>query len=167
MNVIEINVLIDAGLEGCIDAVWLHSVAERVLVAQGVSSNAELGLVIASQERVRQLNRNYLGKDRPTDVLAFSMLPEPSTRGGDLPPFVSPPDGRLHFGEVIISYPQAVIQAEEHRHSAKRELAILIIHGILHLLGYEHDKPALKRKMTAREADILSYIEKDTNLSLS
>ncbi|GAF97205.1 unnamed protein product, partial [marine sediment metagenome] len=65
MNVIEINVLIDAGFEGCIDAVWLHSIAERVLVAQGVSSNTELGLVIASQERVRQLNRNYLGKDRP------------------------------------------------------------------------------------------------------
>ena len=167
MNIMEINVLIDEGFEGCIDTVWLHRVAERVLVAQGVSSNAELGLVIASQERVRQLNRDYLGKDRPTDVLAFAMLPEPSARGGDLPPFVSPPDGVLHFGEVIISYPQAVIQAEEHRHSVKRELAILIIHGILHLLGYEHDKPALKRKMTAREADILSYIEKDTNLSLS
>jgi len=162
----EINVLIDEGFEGCIDTVWLHRVAERVLVAQGVSSNAELGLVIASQERVRQLNRDYLGKDRPTDVLAFAMLPEPSAQEM-LPPFVIPPDGVLHFGEVIISYPQAVIQAEEHRHSAKRELAILIIHGILHLLGYEHDKPALKRKMTAREADILSYIEKDTNLSLS
>jgi len=60
---------------------------------------------------------------------------------------------------VIISYPQAVMQAEEHQHSVKREIAILIIHGVLHLLGYEHDKPGLKRLMSAREKEILSRIE--------
>jgi len=166
----EINVLIDEELEKPIDAVWLQGIAEQALIFQGVSSNAELGLVIASQEKVRQLNRDYLGKDRPTDVIAFSMLPEPSpqeTPETDPLPFVVPPDGVLHLGEVIISYPQAVIQAEEHQHSVKREIAILIIHGILHLLGYEHDKPALRRQMTAREADILSYIEKETALPLS
>ena len=151
----EINVLIEEGLEGCLEVSWLRSLAEQVLVAQGVNSSAELGLVIASQERVRQLNRSYLGKDEPTDVLAFSMLP----RGGDLPPFVQPPDGALHLGEVIISYPQALIQAEEHRHSVEREVAILIIHGVLHLLGYEDDKPELKRLMSAREKEILSHIE--------
>ncbi|MFC1932169.1 rRNA maturation RNase YbeY [Chloroflexota bacterium] len=153
----EINVLIDEGLEGCLEASWLESVAEKVLVAQGVDSRAELGLVIVSQEKVRQLNLSYLGKDEPTDVLAFSMLPEQS--GGDLTPFVAPPDGVQHLGEVIISYPQAVIQAEEHQHSVKREVAILIIHGVLHLLGYEHDKPELEREMRAREAENLSHIE--------
>jgi len=165
----EINVLIDEGFEGYIDVAWLQGIAEQALVFQGVSSNAELGLVIAGQERVQKLNRDYLGKDRPTDVIAFSMLPEQSAQGmpgTDFPLFVIPPDGVLHFGEVIISYPQAVIQAEEHQHSVKREIAILIIHGILHLLGYEHDKPALRRQMTAREADILSYIEKDAAISL-
>jgi len=151
----EINVLIEPGLEGYPELSWLRSVAERVLVAQEVSSSAELGLVIASQERVQELNRSYLGRDEPTDVLAFSMLPA----GGDLPPFVLPPDGVLHLGEVIIAYPQAVIQAEEHRHSVKREVAILIIHGVLHLLGYRDDKPELKRLMSAREKEILSYIE--------
>jgi len=79
--------------------------------------------------------------------------------GADFPPFVQPPDGVLHLGEVIISYPQAVAQAEEHQHSVKREIAILIIHGVLHLLGYEHDKPELKRQMMTREAEILSCIE--------
>ena len=69
------------------------------------------------------------------------------------------PDGILHLGEVIISYPQAVTQAEEHQHSVKREIAVLIIHGILHLLGYEHDKPELRQQMIAREKEILSYIE--------
>ncbi len=153
----EINILIDEGLEGCPEVSWLESVVEKVLVAQSADSRVELGLVIVGQERMRQLNLNYLGKDEPTDVLAFSMLPEQP--GGDLAPFVAPPDGIMHLGEVIISHPQAVIQAEEHQHSVKREIAILIIHGVLHLLGYEHDKPELEREMRAREAEILSHIE--------
>jgi len=152
----EINVLIDEGFEGCPNASWLQSVAERVLTAQNAGSEVELGLVITSQEKVRQLNLSYLGRDKPTDVLAFSAVEEIEA---DLPPFVTPPDGVLHLGEVIISYPQAVMQAEEHQHSVKREIAILIIHGILHLLGYEHDKPGLKRLMSAREQEILSLIE--------
>ena len=154
----EINVLIDEGLEGCPEVSWLQSVAEQVLVAQDTGSMVELGLVIASQERVQQLNLSYLGKDEPTDVLAFSAVEE---IGEGFPPFVMPPDGVLHLGEVIISHPQSVTQAEEHRHSVKREIAILIIHGVLHLLGYEHDKPELKRLMSAREKENLSYIEKD------
>jgi len=158
----EINVLIDEGLEECLEVSWLQRVAEQVLAAQGTGSDAELGLVIASQERVQQLNLSYLGRDEPTDVLAFSAIEE---IGVEFPPFVTPPDGVLHLGEVIISYPQAVIQAEEHRHSIKKEIAILIIHGVLHLLGYEHDKPALggkpelKQQMSSREEEILSSIE--------
>ncbi|MBA7576695.1 Endoribonuclease YbeY [subsurface metagenome] len=152
----EINVLIDEGLEGYLEVSWLQSVAEQVLVAQDADSKVELGLVIANQERVQQLNRSYLGKDEPTDVLAFSAREEIDA---ELPPFVQPPDGVLHLGEVIISYPQAVIQAKEHRHSVEREIAILIIHGVLHLLGYEHDKPELDRQMKTREKEILSCIE--------
>ncbi len=153
----EINVSFDEGLEGCLEAKWLESVAEKVLIAQGTDSIAELGLFIVGQERVHQLNLSYLGKDEPTDVLAFSMLPEQPV--GDITPFVIPPDGIKHLGEVIISYPQAVIQAEEHQHSVKREIAILIIHGILHLLGYDHDKPELEQEMRAKEAETMSYIE--------
>jgi len=159
---VEINVLIDEVLEGCPDVSWLQSVAEQVLAAQRADPEAELGLVIVDQEKVQQLNLKYLGRDEPTDVLAFSMLPEPATEKeakADLPAFVAPPDGVSHLGEVIISYPQAVIQAEEHQHSVKKEIAILIIHGILHLLGYDHDAPQLERQMRAREAEILSSIE--------
>ncbi len=157
----EINVLIEQGLEEYLGMNWLQSVAEQVLIAQNADSRLELGLVITNQERVRQLNRSYLGKDEPTDVLSFSMLPEPLAGGESeaSTPFVQPPDGVLHLGEVIVSYPQAVIQAEEHQHSVKREIAILIIHGVLHLLGYEHDKPELERQMKTREGEILSCIE--------
>ncbi len=157
----EINVLVEEGFEGYLEGSWLQSVAEQVLVAQDAGSGVELGLVITIQERVQQLNRSYLGKDEPTDVLAFSMLPEPLATGESeaSSPFVQPPDGVFHLGEVIVSYPQAVIQAEEHQHSVKREIAILIIHGVLHLIGYEHDKPELERQMRAREAEIVSHIE--------
>lgn len=155
----EIDVLIDKELKGCLEVGWLRRVAKQILAAQGVGADVELGLVIASQERVRQLNLSYLGKDEPTDVLAFSMLPALEKAGVDFPPFVIPPDGVSHLGEVVISYPQAVMQAEEHQHSIRREIAILIIHGVLHLLGYEHDKPGLKRRMIAREKEILSYVE--------
>jgi probable rRNA maturation factor len=159
--IMEINVLIDEGFEGCPEASWLQSIVEHVLAAQRTGSGMELSLVIASQERVQQLNRSYRGKDEPTDVLAFSMLPGKETSEVESPPFVAPPDGVLHLGEVIISYPQALIQAEEHHHSLKREVAILIIHGVLHLLGYEHDKPELERQMRAREAEVLNSIERD------
>ncbi|MCK4368704.1 MAG: rRNA maturation RNase YbeY [Dehalococcoidales bacterium] len=156
----EISVLIDEGVEGNLEPSWLQSIARQVLAAQGAGAEVEMGLVIATEERVKQLNRDYRGRDEPTDVLAFSAREEV---GADLPPFVQPPDGVLHLGEVIISYPQAAIQAEEHQHSAKKELAILIIHGVLHLLGYEHDKPKLERQMRAREAELLSHIEGGLN----
>lgn len=152
----EISVLVDEHLETSLEVSWLEGIARQVLKAQGVGAQAELGLFIATQERVKQLNRDYLDRDEPTDVLAFS-----AGEGveAELPPFVPPPDGVLHLGEVIISYPQAVIQAEEHRHSVEKEIAILIIHGVLHLFGYEHDKPELERQMRDREEELLGRIE--------
>ncbi len=156
----EINVLIDEPLAANLEPGWLQKIVEQVLEAQGAGAEVEMGLVIATEERVKQLNRDYRGRDEPTDVLAFAAREE---AGADHPPFIHPPDGILHLGEVIISYPQAEMQAGEHRHSIKRELAILIIHGVLHLLGYEHDKPEPERQMRAREAEILSYIEGGLN----
>ena len=157
----EINVLVDEGFEECPGADWLRSVAEQVLIAQGAGSDVELGLVITSQERVKQLNKDYRGKDAPTDVLAFYMMTAGEGKGVESSDFIAPPDGVRHLGEVIISYPQAVIQAEEHHHSIKRELAILIIHGVLHLLGYDHEEPEQERRMREREQEILSQVGVD------
>jgi probable rRNA maturation factor len=152
----EINVIIDGDFTECPDESWLRSLTEQVLLAQNVSSNVELGIVITTQERVQELNRSYRGQDKPTDVLAFYM----TSAAGET--FVTPPDGITHLGEIIISYPQAVIQAKEHKHSIKRELAVLIIHGVLHLLDYDHEKPEQRKQMRAREKEILNGIEKRT-----
>lgn len=151
----EINILVDETLEIAVEPAWLEAVARRVLAAEDVGARTEMGLVIASQERVRQLNRDYRDIDEPTDVLAFSAREE----AAGLPPFIPPPDGVLHLGEVIISYPQALIQAEEHGHPLQKELAILLIHGLLHLLGYDHEKSDAKRKMRAREKELLGLVE--------
>ncbi len=158
----EINVLIDEDFEAHLETGWLAEVARQVLTAGQASPDVELSLVITGQERVRQLNRDYLNRDRPTDVLSFSMLAGlPAESEASAPPFVAPPDGVLHLGEVIIAYPQAVIQAEEHKHPVRKEIALLIIHGVLHLLGYDHEKPEEKRRMRAREKEILSAIKVD------
>ena len=158
----EINVLIDQDFKAHLEAGWLAEVARQVLSAESASPDTELSLVITGQERVRQLNRDYLSRDRPTDVLAFSMLAGlPVGSEASAPPFVAPPDGVVHLGEVIISYPQAVIQAEEHQHPVTKEVALLIVHGILHLLDYDHEKPEEKRRMRAREKEILSTIKVD------
>lgn len=153
----EINILFDKGLEDCLDRDWLQDIAEQALIAQGIGNDIEIGLMIASRERVQELNKIYLGRDEPTDVLAFAMLSKSSAEQGLS--FATPPDGIKHLGEVIICHPQAVKQAEEHRHSIKKEMAILIIHGVLHLLGYDHDELELARQMAARETAILKIVE--------
>ena len=151
----EINISIDRGFRGCPTPRWLEGIARKVLEAQRAGDEVEVGLLIATQERVRELNREYLAEDAPTDVLAFSAREEAAGQS----PFIHPPDGLLHLGEVIIAYPQAVIQAEEHRHPVKKELAVLIIHGLLHLLGFDHDEAEGERRMKAREAELLGYLE--------
>lgn len=151
----EINVLISAEFKSQLKRSWLKSVAEEILKSQCIIGSVEMGLVITNQEEVQQLNQKYRGINGPTDVLAFSI----QEGGADPAKFIEPPNGVRHLGEVIISYPQAFEQAEEHEQPVEKEMAILLIHGVLHLLGYEHDEPPLEREMRAKEAEILSLIE--------
>jgi len=152
----EINVLIDEEFEGEFESNRLRNIVEQVLIAEDAAPATELGLVITGQAKIQELNLVHLGIDEPTDVLAFPMNPEEDS---DIPAFVTPPDGAVHLGEVIISFPQAFLQAEEHRHPVKKEIAILIVHGVLHLLGYDHDTPEPEQRMKARETEILERVE--------
>jgi len=134
-----------------VDEGWVRRIAQTVLKAEEVAPHYEVSLVFTDSETVKQLNRDYRGVDEPTDVLAFCML---SQKGADSA-FALPPDGITRLGEVIVSYPQAVEQAKEQGHSPERELALLIIHGILHLLGYDHEEPEEESKMRERERELL------------
>lgn len=158
----EINVLVDEEFAGSLEVSWLRQVVEQVLTAEEADADTELSLVITSQEKIRQLNRDYRDKDTPTDVLSFAMLRGASADGDNaMVPFITPPDGQSHLGEVIISYLQAVIQAEEQGHSVEKEITRLIIHGVLHLLGYDHAESEPERQMRAREAVVLNQIAGD------
>ena len=155
----EINVLFDEGFEASIDADWLRRVAVTALTSEH-QTDAEMGILITGQERIRELHKEYMGEDEPTDVLSFALREKGPE---DAPAFVFPAGDAAHLGEVIISYPQAEIQAEEHAHSAKKEVAILLIHGVLHLLGYDHDEAERRREMQAREKSILKLIAEELN----
>jgi len=148
-----IGITIDKEFKGALTPAWLRKTARAVLNAENAGRKSEMGLVITGQDKIRELNKRYLDEDAPTDVLSFPME---QSGGGD---FINPPDGALQLGEVIISYPQAAKQAAERGHSVETEVALLIIHGILHLLGYDHDIPAWKKKMRARESAILKLVE--------
>jgi len=125
----------------------LTALARRVLAAEGVPGPAELSLVFADDETVRDLNRRYRGVDAPTDVLSFDLASEAD--------FVTPPGVARQLGEIVVSYPTAGRQASEAGRAVDEELAHLVAHGILHLLGYDHESAKEARTMRAREEALL------------
>jgi len=147
-------------------------VAETVLKIVGSPSTSsghkiEISLAIVGDGRMRKLNKMYRGSNRVTDVLAFenkSVLPYlakafPRLKKGEKIEFIEPPDNVKRLGEVIICYPRAKKQAKRQGHSLENELTILLIHGILHLLGYEDEKGEKEAKeMKEMEEKILKNV---------
>ena len=147
----EIEISVEEKFRGVMDQDWVRRIAQTVLEAERVAPPYEVSLVFTDSETVKQLNRDYRGVGETTDVLAFYMLPQKEVDDS----FALPPDGVTRLGEVIISYPQAVKQAKEQGHSTEKELALLIVHGILHLLGYDHEELEEEAEMRAREKELL------------
>lgn len=114
-------------------------IISRVLRDEGFSGY-DLTLVLADSRLLRRLNRRFRGVDRPTDVISFALL--------EGTPFPAP---CRELGDVYISVPRARRQARQYRVTPQEELARLMIHGVLHLLGYDHIKPAQARAMRRRE----------------
>ncbi|MCY8721657.1 rRNA maturation RNase YbeY, partial [Bacillus sp. S10C12M] len=107
----------------------LQFAAER----EGVQDQAEVSVTIVTNEDIQQINKEYRGKDTPTDVISFALEEEGEGEveivGAEMPPVL---------GDIIISADRTREQAEEYNHSFKRELGFLAVHGFLHLLGYDH-----------------------------
>jgi probable rRNA maturation factor len=130
--------------------------AERLQAAAGAvlrheSRSGELTLVLGDDQSIQALNRDFLGEDAPTDVLSFSAQED----GG---PFVAAQEAETYLGDVIISYPRAAEQAAERGHPVEQELDLLVVHGVLHLLGYDHAGEDEKAVMWARQDDILGSL---------
>ncbi|MCL4257331.1 MAG: rRNA maturation RNase YbeY [Anaerolineales bacterium] len=107
---------------------------------------AELTVVLTGDARLRALNRQYRGMDKPTDVLSFGDIDQLSE------------SGNLYLGDVVISVPRARAQAKAAGHSLHAELQLLAVHGALHLLGHDHASPAQRRKMWAAQDAILDEL---------
>ena len=155
---LQTHVSIDEQFEGELDVTWLESVARAGLMAAEVAGDAEASLLITGDDTVRQLNAEYRGLDETTDVLSFSTEhaghwegegdePERQAHGDE---FVLPPGIPRPLGEIIVSWPQAQRQAQERGVSPRDELALLVVHGALHLVGHDHVEP----EETARMQDL-------------
>lgn len=103
----------------------------------------DLSIVIGTDEELQKLNQQFANMDAPTDVLSFT--------SGE----IDPETGRLYYGDIIISYPRAAVQAETAGHPVNAEIQLLVIHGMLHLLEYDHQSPEEKSIMWSIQEKIL------------
>ena len=138
--------MIDVRLEGVDDPVGVEAIATRALDVLALP-DAELSIVLCDDAFIHPLNRDYRGKDRPTDVLSF-----PQREGEE-----SDPDDPV-LGDIVLSVERAQAQADERGHSLETEIRILLVHGILHLLGYDHEEDADAEEMEAEERRVLAML---------
>ena len=140
-------------------AALIRKVIRTGLAAEGMTLPCEVDVLLTNDEGIHAVNLDMRGVDRPTDVLSF---PEFDLAPGEHPEVedADPGTGLIPLGDMVISMEHVAAQAEEYGHSRKRELAYLVIHSVLHLLGYDHlDEGPQKRKMREREEAILAQLD--------
>jgi probable rRNA maturation factor len=146
-NHFDIQIDIDEPFADDVDTANLIVVAQQVLEVERVQPPAAVTIWVTDEKELHTLNRDYRGVDRSTDVLSFGT--------DDDDQFIAPPGEPRHLGDLAVSFPHVVQQAAEYNHSRNRELSYLVTHGILHLLGYDHEQPDDAQRMRAREETIL------------
>jgi probable rRNA maturation factor len=117
---------------------------------QKVEENSELSVTFVTNEKIQEINRDYRGKDQPTDVISFAM----EEMGEGEIEIIGTNQPRI-LGDLIISIPKAKEQAEEYGHSYLRELGFLAVHGFLHLLGYDHETAEEETVMFSLQRELL------------
>lgn len=128
----------------------LKTVLAKMAEVYGLDEAAEVGVTLSDDAGIHALNRDYRGKDRPTDVLSFAL------NDGEENVLGNP--AALLLGDIIISLETAKRQAEEYNHSLEREIAYLTVHGMLHLLGYDHEIEEEKAEMRKEEEHVLGLL---------
>ena len=125
------------------DEIKLASLARHTLSSEDVDEGAELSILFVEPDYIKTLNKRFAGDDYATDVLAFPMMEDDE-------------DGSLLLGDVVICPEIADENARRLGHELETELGTLVVHGTLHLLGYDHQKEEDKARMDARAAEILA-----------
>lgn len=133
----------------------LKSVCEAVMEGEDCNFDAEISLTFSDNEGIREINREYRGIDRATDVLSFPMLEFNGEEDAELETY----DGLVMLGDIVISVERAREQAAELNHSVRRELAFLTAHSMLHLLGWDHlDDADGERYMIKKQNEVLQKL---------
>ncbi len=146
-----IHIYIEPQFENLVPSELLERAAVQTLANAKFDNTAEFSVVIDSDEKLQQLNRDFLGIDAPTDVLSF-----PSEE-------FDPDEQAPYIGDIIISFPRAEMQANDAGHPVINEIQLLVVHGTLHLLGYDHAEPEEKEIMWAAQAEILANLDCQIN----
>lgn len=139
---------------GELDPVWLErldTILPLYAEQEGLPDELVIGLTFCDDEAIRSINNDYRGIDRATDVLSFPLYErddEIELLEGELAP----------FGDIVLSVPHAQAQAAEYGHSVEREVCYLIVHGLMHLAGYDHIEPDDKVEMRAAEEALLNAV---------
>lgn len=132
------------------DITLIEEILQFAAKAEGIEEECELSVTFVDNEAIREINKEYRGKDAPTDVISFAMEEmsenEIEIIGADMPRVL---------GDLIISIDRANEQAEEYGHSFERELGFLALHGFLHLLGYDHIEKEDEIVMFGKQKEIL------------
>jgi probable rRNA maturation factor len=128
--------------------------AEKTLEARGISKDdVEISVVVMDNDGIQELNKKYRGLDCPTDVLSFPMYEHTVQILDAIKEF-----REVLLGDVIISLEKAGEQAEEYGHSVEREISFLVVHGVLHLLGFDHKEEEQRKIMRQEEDKILNML---------
>ena len=138
----------------------VYDVAEKELA---LPQDLEVNLVIVSPDTIKEMNNKYRQVDRVTDVLSFPMVDYEKPSDFDhvedaVEDYFNPETGELMLGDIILCHDRIVSQAEEFGHSQLREFTFLIVHSMLHLMGYDHMTPDEEREMFAHQNDIMNEL---------
>ena len=147
MNVVVNSEIPMGHSNGPIDIQRWEKLAVEALQAEGINSG-ELNVIFVEAKRIQELNNTYLGKNEPTDVLAFPIDSQKLTTG----------DTPTLLGDVVICPAKAKENASAQKKNHDEEIALLVLHGILHILGYDHAYPEEEAVMKNREQELLSKL---------
>ncbi len=140
-----------------------EEVIEKALDTVGCPYEAEVSLLLTTNDQIQELNMEFRGIDRPTDVLSFPMIeyPAPGEFGflEDREDCFDPESGELSLGDIVISKDRVTAQAQEYGHSVLREYAFLIVHSVLHLTGYDHIEDPQRQEMESVQREIMQRLD--------
>ncbi len=131
----------------------------KTLEAEGIDVPIEISILLVDNKKIRELNRQYRGKDASTDVLSFPMLEfEDGDKNKILSQEIDRDSNAVILGDIVLSMEKAGEQAEEYGHGLFREIGFLIVHSLLHLLGYDHENHEDTTIMRKQEKELMNIL---------